>query len=387
MHTGFGEEHEAFRQSLRRFVEREITPHVAGWEAEGAVPRALFKKMGELDFLGVRLSPEYGGSGLDFWYTTVLVQELLACGAVGVPVSFLAHAEFATRVIDLAGSPEIREAFVRPAIAGELIGGLGVSEPDAGSDVAAMTTKAVRDGDDYVINGCKTFISNGGIADFITLAARTGEPGHAGLSLIVVPTDSKGFRVGSKLKKVGTHSSDTAELFFEDCRVPARNLLGAENGGFKLIMQGFSGERLVLSVMICAQMRQMWNAAREYGHQRKVFGQPLLGNQVWRHRLADVLTSIEAAELLTYRAIDLYVRGESCNAEISMAKLFSAEACKHTGYECAQIFGGNSYMEEYPIARMHRDSLAFGIGAGTTEVMRELIARESGLLPKPERSP
>lgn len=379
MFPGYSQEHETFRQSVRGFVEREIRPNIPAWEEQESVSRELFRKMARLDLLGIRLSPEWGGSGLDFWYTTILVQELVRSGSIGLVVSVLAHAEFATRVIDLAGSPELKERFVRPAIAGEIIGCLGVTEPGTGSDVAAIQTRAERAGEELVINGSKTFISNGSQADFVTLAVRTGEKGYGGISLVVVPTDTAGFTCGRKLKKIGTHASDTAELFFEDCRVPASHIVGNENGGFKLIMQAFSGERLVLSVMICAQMRLMFEEARRYGHERHTFGRPLLGNQVWRHRLADVATSIEAAERLTYHAIDLYVRGEPANKEISMAKLFSAEACRTVAYECAQIFGGNSYMEEYPIARLHRDSLAFSIGAGTSEMMRELIARECGL--------
>ncbi|MBI5529455.1 MAG: acyl-CoA dehydrogenase family protein [Deltaproteobacteria bacterium] len=380
--TPFLQEHEMFRRSLRELVGREIAPHALEWEAAGALPRELFRKLGEPGFLGVRLSEAHGGSGLDFWSTAVLVQELVRCGSIGVAVSVLAHAEFATKVIDRAGTDELKELFVGPAAAGERIGALAVTEPDAGSDVGAIRTRAVRDGGDYVVNGTKTFITNGSIADFATTAVRTGGPGHRGISLVVIPTDAPGFRKSQRLRKIGCHASDTAELSFEDCRVPARYLVGPEHGGFKLIMQGFEGERLVLALICCQQMRLMWEEARRYGHERKAFGQPLLGFQVWRHRLADALTSIEAAEALTYRAIDLYVRGEPCNQEISMAKLFAAEASVGVAHGCAQIFGGNRYMEEYAIGRLQRDSLAFSVGAGTSEVMREIIARTSGLEPR-----
>ncbi len=378
MSPGFSEEHQQFRRSLSSFVAREVTPNVLAWEAEGRVPREFFTKLGDLGFLGVRLGQEYGGSGLDFWYTTVLVQELIQCGSIGVPVAAMAHAEFATRIIERVGSDELKKTYLGPAIAGDLIGGLAVTEPDAGSDVAAMRTRAVRDDDDYVINGAKTFITNGTIADFITTAVRTGDVGHGGLSLIVVPGDSKGLS-RRRLKKIGTHAADTAELFFDDCRVPARNLLGPENGGFKPLMQGFEGERLVLSVIACAQMRLMFEAARQYGHDRKVFGQSVLDFQVWQHRLADVITSIEAAEALMYRGIDLYVRGQPCNAEISMAKLFATETALTVARECAQIHGGMSHMEECGMARLYRDSLALTIGAGTSEVLRTIIAVDKGL--------
>ncbi len=382
MATAFTGEHDLLRNSLREFVDREVKPHVAEWEQAGAVPRPLFRRLGELGFLGIRLSEDCGGGGLNFWHTAVLVQELVRSGSVGVVVSVLAHAEFATKVIDRVGTAAQKEAFVRPAIIGERIGALGATEPDAGSDVGAIRTTAVRGGNDYVVNGTKTFISNGSIADFVTTVVRTGGPGHKGLSLLLIPSDAPGFSCGRRLSKIGTHSSDTAELVFEDCRVPAENLLGPENGGFRLLMQGFEGERLVLALICCAQMRLMWEEARRYGLERKAFGSPILGFQTWRHRLADALTTIEAAEALTYRAIDLYVRGESCNAEISMAKLFAAESSVRVRHDCAQIFGGNGYMEEFQIARLARDSLAFSVGAGSSEIMREIIARTKGLEPR-----
>lgn len=382
MSVTLSQERDLFRKSLREFVHRDVTPNVLDWEAEGTTPRALFAKLGELGFLGVGFSEEFGGSGLDFSYTAVLVEELTRCGSVGVAVSVLAHAEFATKLIDHFGTPEQKELFLRPAIAGQKIGALGVTEPGAGSDVAAIRTAAVRDGDDYIVNGSKTFITNGTIADFVTTAVRTGGPGRAGISLLIVPTDAPGFSTGRRLKKLGCHASDTAELAFEDCRVPASNLLGPENGGFKLIMEGFAGERLVLSLICCTQMRLMWEEARRYGHERSAFGRPLLGFQTWRHRLADSLTTICAAEALTQRAIDLFVSGAPCNTEISMAKLFAGEAIIEVAHHCAQIFGGNCYMEEYLIARLYRDSLAFSVGAGTSEIMREIISRNSGLEPE-----
>ncbi len=381
MTTAFTEEHRLFRKSVATFVEREITPHVAQWETDGAVPRQVFKRLGELGFLGIRMGEDVGGSGLDFWYTAILVEELVRCGSIGVPVSILTHAEFSTRIIAAAGTAEQKRTYLARAIAGEWIGALGVSEPDAGSDVAALRTRAVRDGDHYVVNGAKTFITNGTIADFVTMAVRTGGAGPRGISLLLVPTDAPGFHKAARLKKIGTHASDTAELVLEDCRVPAENLLGPENGGFPLIMQGFEAERLVLALLCGAQMRLMFETARAYGHDRSAFGRPVLGFQVWRHRLADVLTRVEAAQALTYTALDRYVRGYECNALVSMAKLFASEAAIEVAHECAQIHGGNAYMEEYLIGRLYRDSLAFTIGAGTSEIMREIIARTSGLEP------
>jgi citronellyl-CoA dehydrogenase len=294
-------------------------------------------------------------------------------------VALLAHAEFATKVIDRAGSTALREQFVRPAAAGTLIGALGVTEPGAGSDVAALRTTAKRDGDDYVINGSKLFITNGTISDFVTTAVRTGGKGHGGISLIVVPTDTPGFARGRRLRKIGTHASDTGEIFFQDCRVPAANLIGEENSGFRLIMEGFVGERLVLSFIACAQTRLMWEEARRYGHERYAFGQPLLANQVWTHRLADVRTALEAADALTARALDLHLSGQPCDSEVSMAKLFTCETAVDAARTCAQIFGGMSHMEECLMGRLYRDCLAFTIGAGSSEMMREIIARCEGL--------
>ncbi len=354
-------------------------PNVISWEASGAVPRKIFEKAGELGFLGLRLGEDVGGGGLDFRYTAIFVQEMMRCGSVGVPVALLAHAEFATSVIDRAGSKDLRERFVRPASTGKLIGALGVTEPGAGSDVAALRTEAVRDGDDDIINGSKLFSTGGAVSDFVTTAVRTGGIGHGGISLIVVPTDTPGFGSGRRLQKIGTHASDTGEIFFEDCRVPAANLVGEENSGFRLIMEGFVGERLVLSLIACAQTRLMWEEARRYGHERYAFGRPLLANQVWAHRLADVRTSLEAAEALTERALDLHILGKPCDGPVSMAKLFTCETAVDAARTCAQIFGGMSHMEECLMARLYRDCLAFTIGAGSSEMMREIIARTEGL--------
>ena len=373
------EELEMMRRSVAELVEREVKPNVRQWERDGEVPRSLFTTLADLGYLGVRLSSEYGGGGQDFWFTVVLLQELMRSGSIGVAVAIMTHAEFATKVIDRGGSDELKEKYVRAAAEGRLIGALGVSEPDAGSDVAALKTRAVRDGDDYVINGSKLYISNGTIADFITTAVRTGGDGHRGISLIVVPADSDGL-TRKRLQKIGTHASDTAELFFDDVRVPASNLVGEENKGFRLIMGGFEGERLVLSIMACSQARMLFEEARKWGHDRQVFGHALLGFQVWQHRLADVLTNLEAAEAFAYTAIDKYVRGEEANSLISMSKLFATEMALDTARECAQIQGGLSHMEDCLIGRLYRDSLALTIGAGTSETMRGIIARSEGLV-------
>ncbi len=378
MAPNLSEEHEIFRRSVASFVASEITPNAHQWEKDGEVPREIFAKMGALGYLGVRISEEYGGAGLDFQYTAILLQEMMRCGSVGVPVAIMAHAEFATKVVERCGSKALGERFVARAVKGELVGSLGVTEPGAGSDVAAIRTNAVRDGDDYVINGSKVFITNGTISDYVTTAVRTSGEGYGGISLIVVPTDTPGL-TRKRLKKIAIHSSDTAELHFDDVRVPAENLVGEEGVGFTYIMQGFEGERLVLALIACSQMKLMLEGAREWGHDRKAFGKPLLGFQVWQHRLADAMTNVAAAEALTEKAIDLYVRGEPANSEISMAKLFATEMARHVAHECAQIYGGMVLMDETPMARLYRDVMGFTIGAGTSETMRGIIAKSNGL--------
>lgn len=378
MSFGFQEEHEIFRSSVAEFVAREVTPNAHHWEHDGEVPRQIFEKLGALGFLGVRLSEASGGSELDFWYTAILLQELMRCGSVGVPVAIMTHAEFATKVVDREGSDALRQAFVAAAIRGEKIGCLGVTEPGAGSDVSAIRTRAKRDGDEFVINGAKVFITNGTIADFITTAVRTGEEGHRGISLIVIPAGSEGV-TRKRLLKTATHASDTAEITFEDVRVPVGNLIGEEGMGFRYIMQGFEGERLVLTQIACSQMQLMFEEARKWGHERKAFGQSLLGFQVWQHRLADVMTNIAAAEALMYSSIDLYVSGKPANSEISMAKLFATEMARTVAHECAQIHGGMALMEETLMARLYRDCMGFTIGAGTSETMRNIIAKINGL--------
>jgi citronellyl-CoA dehydrogenase len=284
-----------------------------------------------------------------------------------------------TGAIQSYGSEQLKEQYLAGAIRGDLLGCLGITEPSAGSDVGAIRTTARRDGDRYIINGSKTFITNATIADYVLLAARTGGPGTGGISFILVPTDTPGFSVGRRLKKMGVHCSGTAELFLEDCVVPAANLLGEENKGFKYIMQHFQGERLVLCGFALGAMDALMKEALTYGRVREVFGRPITGHQVWKHRLADLLTKIAAARQLTYLAVEAYNAGQRSDKEISMAKLFTATLVKEVANEVLQIHGGYGYMEEYPVCRLYRDVAAFTIGAGTNEVMREIIAKHYGL--------
>ncbi|MFQ5401098.1 MAG: acyl-CoA dehydrogenase family protein [Anaerolineae bacterium] len=373
----FNEEHEFFRQTLRRFVENELRPHADEWEEAGIFPAELFRTFGQMGYLGLRFPEEYGGQGMDYWYTLILCEEIVRCHSLGLGVGLLVQSEMATSVIGRHGTEEQKQEFLVPAIAGEKIAALGITEPGHGSNVAGLRATARRDGDDFVINGSKTFISNGTRADFVTLAARTGGEGARGVSIILVPTDTKGFSVGRSLKKMGTHSSDIAELFFEECRVPARNLVGEAGRGFGYVMDLFQGERLVLASFANGIMQLLWEMALDYGRSREVFGQPILQHQVWRHRLADMLTEMEAARQLTYFACDRLNRTGSAQKEISMAKLYACELVKRVAETVLQLHGGYGYMEEYPVARFYRDVAAFGIGAGTSEIMREIIAKEA----------
>lgn len=373
----FSEEHHLFRATLRAFVEKELKPHADEWEQAGMFPNELFRTFGKLGYLGLRFPEEYGGQGLDYWYTVVLCEELVRCQSLGVGVGLLVQSEMATSVINKYGTAEQKREFLAPAIAGEKIAALGITEPGHGSNVANLRTTARRDGDDWVINGSKTFISNGTRANFITLAARTADKGARGVSVILVPTDAKGFSVGRALKKMGTHSSDIAELFFQDVRVPVGNLVGEQGRGFAYVMELFQGERLVLASFANGIMQALWEEALNYGRAREVFGQPIVGHQAWRHRLADMLTQMEAARQLTYFACDRLNRTASAQKEVSMAKLYACELVKRVAETALQLHGGYGYMEEYPVCRFYRDVAAFGIGAGTSEIMREIIAKEA----------
>ncbi len=291
----------------------------------------------------------------------------------------LVQTDMATPVIDELGTDEQKREFLGPAIRGEKIAALAVTEPDAGSDVAGLRTRAVADGDDYVISGAKTFITNGTRADFLTLAVRTGEAGFGGISFVLFPTDTLGFSVSRKLDKLGNRCSDTAELAFDECRVPRRNLLGQENARFFYIMKKFEGERLVAAVASAAGSERMIQQTLEYAQERKAFGRPLIGFQVTRHRFADLMTRVAAGRALAYHCVDLFERGVDCTREIAMAKLYCTETAVDVSTQCLQVHGGYGYMEEYEIARHFRDTRLLTIGGGTSEIMKEIITKLSGM--------
>jgi citronellyl-CoA dehydrogenase len=371
----FTPEHDLFRKTLREYAVRELLPHALEWDQAGIFPREVFNRMAELGALGINYPEEVGGSGGDFWHVVVLAEELVHGGNSGVSMGILVQSQMATPVILELGTAEQKKEFLAPALAGEKIAALGISEPDAGSDVANLRTTARRAGGDYVINGAKMWITNGTRADFITLAVRTGGPGYGGISLVTFPTDVKGFSVSKKLEKIGNLSSDTALLFFEDCRIPVRYLLGEENQGFSHIMVNFQSERLVAAIGAVSGMDLLVQEALRYGNEREAFGKPLVKFQVWRHKLVEHLTAIEAARWLTYRACDLQARKEAAVKEISMAKLFAGDLMQRVVYDCMQLHGGMGYMVESPVARAFRDARLLTIGGGTSEIMKEIIAK------------
>jgi citronellyl-CoA dehydrogenase len=379
LQTFFTEEHDIFRKSVRQYAEKQLAPHSEEWEAAKDFPNEVFREMGKLGFFGAGYPEEHGGSGGDYWHVTVVCEELPRSRMSGLNMALMVQAQMATPVISAIGTPEQIDEFLKPALAGERIAALGISEPGAGSDVANLRTTARRDGGDYVINGSKTFITNGARADFITLAVRTGDTGYGGVSLVLFPTDTKGFKVGRKLEKMGNHTSDTAEIFFEDCRIPRRYLLGEENHGFYYVMQNFQGERLVAAIAGVSGSQLLWEDAHRYANERQAFGRPIAKFQVWRHQLVDLLTEIEAGRWLTYRCVDLHNRKIPCVKEISMAKLYVGEMANRVVDRCVQIHGGYGYIEEYHVCRAYRDLRLLTIGGGTSEIMKEIIGKLVGL--------
>ncbi|OGQ06883.1 MAG: acyl-CoA dehydrogenase [Deltaproteobacteria bacterium RIFCSPLOWO2_12_FULL_40_28] len=391
----FTEDHEIFRKSVRTFVEKELLPHQKEWEEKKFVPKEIFKKLGDQGFLGINYPAEYGGSGCDLWYKVVFAEEMTHARMNGFAMDVFVQTDITSPVIEKLGTPEQKKEILEPAIKGEKILALGVTEPSGGSDVARIRTTAKKVGNEYVINGSKTFITNGSRADYIVLAVRTGgsitdketfKNAYQGLSFILFPTKTEdgktrpGFSVGRKLLKMGNDSSDTAELSFSDCKVPAKYLLGEENKGFYYIMQNFQGERLITAVMSVASSRQLWNDAVAYLNERQAFGRRLADFQVWQHRFAQWAAEIEAAQELTYRAVDLYNRKIPCVKEITMAKLITTELVNKLAYDCVQAHGGYGYMAEYDVSRIFRDVRLLTIGAGASEIMREIIVKETGLM-------
>jgi len=376
----FTEEHNIFRKSLKDFVKKEIRPYAEEWEEAEVYPREIFKRMGDLGFLGVSYPEEYGGGGGDYFTTIVFAEEISRCGALGFAMSVLVQTDIASSAIIDLGTHEQKLKYLKPVLAGEKIIALGVTEPNHGSDVASLETTAIKDGDHYIIKGSKIFITNGTQADLITLGVRT-EPGKAekGISLIIFETNTPGFSVGRKLKKMGMHSSDTAELFFDDCIVPAENLLGRKGEGFYAIMLGFENERLVGAAMSYSGAEVALELSLQYAKQRIQFGRPIGQFQVISHMLSEMATDIEAARQLTYHAAWLKSKGKPCRKEVHMAKVFATEIAGQVANKAVQIFGGYGYMQEYEVERIYRDVRLGNIGAGTSQIMKNIIAKQLGL--------
>ncbi len=372
----FTEEHEMIRHTVKRFCREEIAPYAEEWDHAGIFPKELFKKAANLGLFGIRIDPEWGGLGLDWWASAAYMEAMAYSDSGSVNMALMVQSEITLPALAELGTREQKDEFLRPAVAGDMIAALGISEPSGGSDVAALKTRARIDGGDLVISGQKLWITNGTRADFIILAVRTGGEGHKGISMVLFPTRTKGFSVGKKLKKVGNMASDTAELFFDECRIPQRYLLGEMNKGFYYVMHNFQGERLAAAIMALAGADKSVRYALEYGGERTAFGNPIRHYQVWRHRFAEHLTNIEAGRWLNYRALDLMNRGHKCVREITMAKLFCSELSQKVTYDCMQMFGGFGYTTEYPIGRAWRDVRLNTIGAGTSEIMKEIIAKE-----------
>ncbi|MDB5398811.1 MAG: acyl-CoA dehydrogenase-like [Rhodopila sp.] len=373
----FSPEHEMFRAQVRRFVETEVKPRAEPWEEQGFVPRDVLRRMGELGFLGVRYPEAHGGSAMDTLATAVLAEELGRSTYGGFAITVLVHTDMASPHLANAGSPAQQARWLPGVIAGTTITAVAVTEPDAGSDVAGIRTTARREGDNYVLNGSKMYITNGVHADLVFVAAKTdtAAKGSRGISILAVERGTTGFTVGRALKKQGWLSSDTAELIFQDCRVPAENLLGEQNRGFYAIMRNFQNERIVLGAQAMGEAQAMLTMTLDWVRSRRAFGSTLWDKQTVRQRLAMHTAEVEAAKLLVYHAAWLDANGRDCVREVSQVKALCGELVNRVAYTCQQFHGGMGYLRESAIERMVRDARVQAIGGGATEVMLEEVAK------------
>ena len=378
----FTPEHEQIADTVRKFVAKEINPFVAEWEAAQQFPaHEVFKKLGDLGLLGIKYPVEYGGMGLDFSYSMVMAEALGDCNCGGVPMAIGVHTDMCTPALARFGSDELRRDFLAPAIAGDMVGCLGVSEPGGGSDVAAVKTSARREGGDYVVNGTKMWITNGLQADWCCLLANTSDgPAHKNKSLIVVPMDAHGI-TRQKIRKIGMDSSDTAQLFFDNVRVPARNLIGQEGMGFTFQMLQFQEERLYGAAGSLRSLDRLIDQTIEYTRQRQAFGKSILDNQVVHFRLAELRTEVEALRALTYRAVEMYVAGKDVTKLASMAKLKCGRLSREVTDSCLQYWGGMGFTWDNPLSQAFRDSRLISIGGGADEIMLGIICKLEGTLP------
>jgi acyl-CoA dehydrogenase len=379
----FTEEHEMLRKSIRAFVEKEVTPHVAEWEEAGRLPKTFWRRLGELGFLGLEYPVEYGGAGGDFLSSVVLGEEMARCRSGGVAFSVLVQTDMSSPWLTSYGTDAQKRKYLPGIISGETVCALGITEPGTGSDMAALATRAVKKGDHYLLTGSKIFITNGVYADLYFIAARTGpgtaERRHDGISMFLVERGLPGFIVSRKLDKMGMRASDTAELAFHECPVPAENLLGVEGRGFHQLAAGLQRERIMAAVLALSGAARALEDTVAYIQERRAFDGPLSQKQVLRHRVADMATEIEAARQLVYHAAGLYNAGQDCITEVSMAKLFCTEVANRVAYQAVQLHGGYGYMREFPVERFFRDVRLWTIASGTSEIMKEIIAKR--LLP------
>ena len=381
----FTAEHREFRAMVRRFVETEINPHADKWEADGIFPaHELFPKVGELGLFGLEVDPEFGGQGADHTYTLVLGEELGRADLAGVPLAIAVQATMSTPSLARYGTPELKHKYLAPALRGEMVTSVAVSEPDAGSDVAGIRTRAVRDGDDWVITGRKMWITNGTQADWLCLLARTVEPGeeprsgYRGMSQIIVPTDSPGFSVGRKIEKMGNRSSDTAELILDEVRVPVSNTIGEIGKGFQQQMSQFQDERLMGAYMATSGARRALDRTAEYLKVRHAFGEPLMNNQYLRFRLAELAAELDLLKEYNYSAAERFTAGQDVTRMATIAKYKTGKLAREVADIAVQYHGGMGYAEEMWPARYMRDARLIGIGGGADEVMLRVIAMLEG---------
>ena len=378
--VAFTEEHEMFRKTVREFVDHEISPHAEEWEREGMFPaHEIFAKMGDLGLIGVTYDPEFGGGGAEPLYSAILAEELGRMSCLGVAMAIGVQTDMATPSLHRFGSSELKEKFLRPALTGRQVAAIGVTEPDAGSDVAGIRTRAARDGDEWVISGAKLYITNGVQADWVCLLVRTSEEGGSrGMSQVIVPTDSPGFSVSRKLNKLGMRSSDTAELVFDEVRVPVSNTIGEIGSGFRQQMMQFQDERLLASYNMVGAMELALQRTAEYLTERKAFSKPLLANQHLAYELADLSSEVDLLKIYNYNAAEAMGRGEDVTRFATIAKLRSGRLARRVADICLQFHGGIGYMEETWTAQFFRDTRLWSIGGGADEVMLRTLARLDG---------
>ncbi len=378
----FTHEHNELRRTVRKFVETEINPHVDEWEEREQFPsHELFKKLGDVGLLGIKYDPRYGGLGLDFSYSMVMAEEMGAVECGGVPMAVGVHTDMCTPALNRFGSDQLKRDFLAPAIAGDMVGCVGISEPGGGSDVASVKTTAVRQGDDFIVNGTKMWITNGMMADWCCLLANTSDgPAHQNKSLIMVPMNLPGIE-RQKIDKLGMNSSDTAQLFFEDVRVPVNNVVGEIGAGFTMQMLQFQEERLWVAVNSLVMMDGLIDKTIEYTAQRKAFGKSVLDNQVVHFRLAELRTEVESLRALSWSAIEQYIAGQDVTRLASMAKLKCGRLTREVADSCLQYWGGMGFTRDNPVSRAFRDGRLASIGGGADEIMLTIICKLEGTLP------